>query len=67
MCLAGAARYFCDYADGAVRDAEFAFDLLVGRGLDSESPEADKFIKDFLREIAAHFKGERRTGPSILG
>jgi len=51
------ARYFCDYADGAVRGAEFAFDLLVGRGMDPESPEADKFIKDFLREIAAHEVG----------
>src|SRR6185503_9894031 len=51
------AAYQCDFASGAVKDAEFAFDLLVGRGLDPESPEADKFIQDFLREIAAHEVG----------
>ena len=51
------ARYQCDFAHGAVNDAEFAFDLLVARGMDPDSPEADKFIKDFLREIAAHEVG----------
>ncbi len=53
----GTARYFCDYADGAVRDAEFAFDLLVTRGIDPEGPYAENFIKNFLREIAAHEVG----------
>ncbi len=51
------ARYQCDFAGGAVADAEFAFDLLVGRGMDPNSAEADKFIQDFLREIAAHEVG----------
>ena len=51
------ARYQCDFAQGAVHDAEFAFDLLVGRGMDPNGAEADKFIKDFLREIAAHEVG----------
>ena len=51
------ASYQCDFADGAVRDAEFAFDLLVARGMDPNGAEADKFIKDFLREIAAHEVG----------
>jgi hypothetical protein len=50
-------RYLCDYGDGAVRDAQFAFELLVGRGMDPEGPEAEKFIQDFLREIAAHEVG----------
>ena len=50
-------RYQCDFAGGAVRDAEFAFDLLVGRGMDPNGAEADKFIKDFLREISAHEVG----------
>ncbi len=50
-------RYLCDFAGGAVRDAEFAFDLLVGRGMDPNGAEADKFIKDFLREISAHEVG----------
>jgi len=51
------ASYQCDFANGAVRDAEFAFDLLVGRGMDPNGAEADKFIQDFLREIAAHEVG----------
>jgi hypothetical protein len=51
------ARNLCDYAGAAVRDAEFAFDLLMGRGMDPNGAEADKFIKDFLREIAAHEVG----------
>lgn len=50
-------RFQCDFAGGAVRDAEFAFDLLVGRGMDPNGADADKFIKDFLREIAAHEVG----------
>ena len=50
-------RYQCDFADGAVRDAEFAFDLLVGRGMDPHGSEAEKFIQDFLREISAHEVG----------
>ena len=51
------ASYQCDFAQGAVLDAEFAFDLLIGRGMDPNGSEADKFIKDFLREIAAHEVG----------
>jgi hypothetical protein len=51
------ARYQCDFATGAVRDAEFAFDLLVGRGMDPNGAEAEKFIQNFLREIAAHEVG----------
>jgi len=47
----------CDFATGAVRDAEFAFDLLVGRGMDPNGADADKFIQEFLREIAAHEVG----------
>ncbi len=50
-------RYQCDFAEGAVRDAEFAFDLLVGRGMDPQGAEAEKFVQDFLREIAAHEVG----------
>lgn len=51
------AHYQCDFATGAVRDAEFAFDLLEARGMDPNGSEADKFIKDFLRAIAAHEVG----------
>ena len=48
---------FCDLARGAVKDAEFAFDLLTARGMNPEGPEADKFVHDFLVEIAAHEVG----------
>jgi len=48
---------FCDIMQGAVRDAEFAFDLLMARGMDPQSPEAEKFIHDYLVEIAAHEVG----------
>jgi hypothetical protein len=51
------ASYQCDFAQGAVHDAEFAFDLLTGRGMDPNGSEAEKFIKDFLREISAHEVG----------
>ncbi len=51
------AHYQCDFASGAVRDAEFAFDLLVARGMDPNGSEADQFIKNFLRAIAAHEVG----------
>jgi len=48
---------FCDLARGAVREAEFAFDLLNARGMDPQSPEANQFIHDYLVEIAAHEVG----------
>jgi len=48
---------FCDFVHGAVLDAEFAFDLLLARGLDPDGPEAQKFVHDFLMEIAAHEVG----------
>lgn len=48
---------FCDIVQGAVLDAEFSFDLLVSRGMDPQGPEAQKFIHDYLVEIAAHEVG----------
>jgi len=48
---------FCDFAQGAVQDAAFSFDLLMARGMDPEGPEADKYVHDFLVEIAAHEVG----------
>jgi len=48
---------FCDMAQGAVLDAEFSFDLLMARGMDPQSSEAEKFIHDYLVEIAAHEVG----------
>ena len=51
------ATAFCDLAQGAVLDANFAADLLVARGMDPQGPDAEKFIYDLLREIAAHEVG----------
>jgi len=48
---------FCDLVGGAVRDAEFAFDLLTARGMDPQGPEANQFVHDYLVEIAAHEVG----------
>lgn len=48
---------FCDLARGAVREAEFAFDLLTARGMDPQGPEANQFVHDYLVEIAAHEVG----------
>jgi hypothetical protein len=48
---------FCTYANDAVRDAEFAMDVIEARGIEPDSPEADKFVSDWLREISAHEVG----------
>jgi hypothetical protein len=48
---------FCDLVAGAVRDSEFAFDLLTARGMAPEGPEANQFVHDYLVEIAAHEVG----------
>jgi hypothetical protein len=48
---------FCDLNQGAALDAEFSFDLLVSRGMDPEGPDAEKFIHDYLVQIAAHEVG----------
>jgi hypothetical protein len=47
----------CTLGDGALRDAQFSFDLLAARGLNPEGPEADAYVKAFLRSIAAHEVG----------
>ncbi|HXW15622.1 MAG TPA: zinc-dependent metalloprotease [Terriglobia bacterium] len=48
---------FCDIVQGAALDAEFSFDLLVARGMDPQGLDAQKFIHDYLVEIAAHEVG----------
>ncbi|HSB16466.1 MAG TPA: zinc-dependent metalloprotease [Bryobacteraceae bacterium] len=47
----------CTFAAEAARDAEFAWDVLETRGIEPDSPEADKFVYSYLREIAAHEVG----------
>jgi hypothetical protein len=48
---------FCNYAGEALKDAEFAFDVLETRGIEPDSPEADRLVYSWLREIAAHEVG----------
>jgi hypothetical protein len=40
-----------------VREVGFGLDVLETRGIEPDSPEADKFVHDFLKEIAAHEVG----------
>ncbi len=49
--------FLCDYATQAVRDAEFSLDVLAARGIEPDSPEAEKFVFEFLKEIATHEVG----------
>jgi hypothetical protein len=45
----------CNYADIAFEEASFGFDLLVERGLlDPNSPEADRYIGDALKNVTMH-------------
>jgi hypothetical protein len=48
---------FCDYAQGAALDAEFAFDVLLSRGMDPSGAEAQKLVHEFLVEVTAHEVG----------
>ncbi len=48
---------FCDLAAFKAPEAEFAFDLLLARGMEPQGPEAEKLIHDYLVEIAAHEVG----------
>lgn len=47
----------CDLAQGAALEAGFAFDLLAARGLAPDGPEADEFVKAFLKYVTAHEVG----------
>jgi hypothetical protein len=47
----------CNFAAEAALGAEFAWNVLETRGIEPDSPEADKFVYGFLREIAAHEVG----------
>ncbi len=48
---------FCSLGEGALSEAQLGFEVLAARGMDPDSPEADKYIQDFLRYIAAHEVG----------
>ena len=45
----------CSYGEEAFEDARFGFDLLVERGLlDPQSPQADAYIADALKNVTMH-------------
>ena len=48
----------CDFADGAVWQAAFGWDLLMVRGVfDKNSEEAKKYLRDFIVHVTAHEVG----------
>ncbi|HET8546929.1 MAG TPA: zinc-dependent metalloprotease, partial [Bryobacteraceae bacterium] len=47
----------CTFASEAVNEIGFGLDVLEIRGVEPDSPEADKFVYDYLKEIAAHEVG----------
>ncbi len=48
----------CDYAQQSEQEANFALDILEARGeLDPSSPEADKFVYNYVRQVIAHEVG----------
>ena len=47
--------YECTYGEDAFSDAQFGFELLVERGLlDPQSPEADAYIAEALKNVTMH-------------
>lgn len=53
-----AAMAFCDYGDHAAEQLGYAMDVLESRGdLDPASPEAEKFVRDYLKDLTMHEVG----------
>ncbi len=51
-------RFRCDYASEAVGEAAFALGLLDARGeVPADSAEADRFARDYLRDVVTHEVG----------
>jgi hypothetical protein len=54
----GNGSQYCDYAQQAENEADFALDVLEARGeLDPSSPQAEKFVDDYVRQVIAHEVG----------
>jgi hypothetical protein len=54
----GQAHAFCDYAEQAHQEADFALDILEARGdIEPGSPEADEIVFAYLKETVAHEVG----------
>ncbi len=49
---------FCSFAQQSHDEADFALDILEARGeLDPASPEAEKFVYDYVKEVITHEVG----------
>ncbi|HJV60003.1 MAG TPA: zinc-dependent metalloprotease [Albitalea sp.] len=58
LSLHGRAVASCDYADEAAEQLSYALDVLEARGdLDPASPEAEKFVYDYLKDVTMHEVG----------
>ena len=49
---------YCSYAQQSHDEADFAMDILEARGeMDPASPQAEKFVYDYIRQVIAHEVG----------
>jgi hypothetical protein len=49
---------YCNYAQQAQDEEQFALDVLEARGeIDPASPQAEKFVDDYVRQVIAHEVG----------
>ncbi|APV48779.1 hypothetical protein BWI17_03225 [Betaproteobacteria bacterium GR16-43] len=54
----GSSQQFCSFAEQAHLEADFAMDILEARGdLAPDSPEADKFVYEYVKEVITHEVG----------
>ncbi len=47
----------CNYLQESALEATFAMDLLEARGMDMDSPEADKVAQDYVKDVIMHEVG----------
>src|SRR6185369_6206062 len=58
MGLRGRTLARCDFADQAAEQLSYALDVLSSRGdIDPASPEAEKFVYDYLKDVTMHEVG----------
>ena len=56
--LRGRSIAFCEFADQAAEQLSYAMDVLEARGdIDPSSPEAEKFVYDYLKDVTMHEVG----------
>jgi hypothetical protein len=58
LALRGRALALCEYADHAAEQLGYALDVFEARGdIDPSSPDAEKFVYDYLKDVAMHEVG----------